>query len=86
MPKNSPEIGEIIAISKPHLDTILTTLKDHGYQLEGPQVQDFTVVLGPIEKRADLPKGYSSQQEPGEYTLSSNGQEYYFKQKLLIMP
>ncbi|MFV1949309.1 MAG: 4Fe-4S dicluster domain-containing protein [Anaerolineales bacterium] len=78
MPKKSPEIGANIAITKPHLDTILTTLSDLDYQLEGPQVQDFTVILGPIENLADLPKGYTSQEEPGKYTLSSNGKEKYF--------
>ena len=78
MPKKSPEIGVVIAITKPHLDTILTTLSGLGYQLEGPQVQDFTVILGPIENLADLPKGYTSQEEPGKYTLSSNGKENYF--------
>jgi len=78
MPKKSPEIGAIIAITKPHLDTILSTLSGLGYQLEGPQVQDFTVLLGPIENLDDLPNGYTSQEEPGKYTLSSNGKENYF--------
>ncbi len=78
MPKRSPAIGAISAISKPHLDTIFATLSGLDYQLEGPQVQDYTVVLGPIENRADLPRGYSSQEEPGKYTLSSNSQENYF--------
>lgn len=78
MPKKYPEIGSNITISKPHLDTIFTTLSGLDYQLEGPQVQDYTVVLGPIENRADLPKGYSSQEEPGKYTLSFNNQENYF--------
>jgi sulfhydrogenase subunit beta (sulfur reductase) len=78
MPNKGPEIGATIAISKPKLDTVLTTLRDLDYQLEGPQVKDFTVVLGPIEKLADLPKGYKSQESPGKYTLSSNGKENYF--------
>ena len=78
MPKKPPDIGATIVISKPELDTILKTLSSQDYQLEGPQVKDFTVILGPIEKLADLPKGYTSQEEPGKYTLSSNGKENYF--------
>jgi sulfhydrogenase subunit beta (sulfur reductase) len=78
MPKKSPKIGANIIIPKKQLDTILTTLAGMDYQLEGPQVQDFTVVLGPIKNLSDLPKGYKSQQEPGSYTLSSNGVENYF--------
>ncbi|NQS91428.1 MAG: hypothetical protein HQ574_03380, partial [Chloroflexi bacterium] len=78
MPKHSPEIGATIVIPKPQLDTILKTLKGLDYQLEGPQVKDFTVILGPIENMADLPQGYTSHEEPGKYTLSSNGKENYF--------
>lgn len=78
MPKQSPEIGATIVIPKPQFDTILKTLKGQDYQLEGPQVKDHTVILGPIENLADLPKGYTSQEEPGKYTLSSNGTENYF--------
>jgi len=78
MPKKSPKIGTNIVIVKDQLNTILTTLIELDYKLEGPKVQDFTVVLGPIEKLSDLPKGYKSQEEPGKYTLSSNGKENYF--------
>ena len=78
MPKKSPEIGATIVISKPQLDTIFTALTGLGYQLEGPQIKDFSVVLGPIHSLEDLPKGYQSQEEPGKYTLTSNGKENYF--------
>ena len=78
MPNKPPDIGATIAISKPEFNSILKTLSSQDYQLEGPQVKDFTVILGPIEILADLPKGYTSQEEPGKFTLSSNGKENYF--------
>jgi len=78
MPKKSPEIESTIVILKPQLDTILTTLNDLDYQVEGPQIKDFSVVLGPIHSLADLPQGFQSQEEPGKYTLTSNGRENYF--------
>ena len=78
MPNKNLELGAKIIIPKSELDTILTTLSKLGYQLEGPQVKDFTVVLGPIEGTADLPQGFSSQESPGVYNLSSNGKENYF--------
>jgi sulfhydrogenase subunit beta (sulfur reductase) len=78
MPKNPPEIGATIVISKPELDTILKTLLSQDFALAGPQVKDYTVILGPIESLADLPKGYTSQEGPGKYSLSSNGKENYF--------
>jgi len=78
MPKKPPETGVTIAITKPELDTIFKTLIALEYTLEGPQVKDFSVILGPIDSLADLPKGYTSQEEPGKFTLSSNGKENYF--------
>ncbi|MEE9599883.1 MAG: 4Fe-4S dicluster domain-containing protein [Anaerolineales bacterium] len=78
MPKKPPETGVTIAITKPELDTIFKTLTALEYTLEGPQVKDFSVILGPIDSLADLPKGYTSQEEPGKFTLSSNGKENYF--------
>jgi formate hydrogenlyase subunit 6/NADH:ubiquinone oxidoreductase subunit I len=78
MPNKNPEIGATIIITKPQLETILTNLSNQGYQLEGPQVKDFTVVLGPITSPDDLPRGYKSQEGPGKYVLTSNGKENYF--------
>jgi formate hydrogenlyase subunit 6/NADH:ubiquinone oxidoreductase subunit I len=78
MPKKGPKIGATIVIPKKQLDTILTTLTSLGYKLEGPTVKDFTVILGPIENISDLPRGYQSQEEPGKYTLTSNGKDNYF--------
>lgn len=78
MPNKPPEIGAAIVISKPDLDTILKTLLSQGFTLAGPQVKDYTVILGPIESLADLPKGYQSQEGPGKYSLTSNGKENYF--------
>ena len=78
MPKKPPDIGATIVISKPDLDTVLKTLSSQDYQLEGPQVKDFTVTLGPIEKLADLPKGYISQEEPWKiYPLLKRERELF---------
>ncbi len=79
MPKQSPEIGATIVISKLELDTVLKTLSNLEYALEGPKVKDHTVILGPIQSISDLPKGYTSQEEPGKYTLSSTGNDNYFE-------
>jgi formate hydrogenlyase subunit 6/NADH:ubiquinone oxidoreductase subunit I len=78
MPNKNPEIGATIVITKPQLKNILTNLTDQGFQLEGPQVKDFTVVLGPITSPDDLPRGFKSQEGPGKYNLTKNGKENYF--------
>jgi hypothetical protein len=57
MPNKNPEIGATIVITKSQLSTILNNLREQGFQLEGPQVKDFTVVLGPITSPDDLPRG-----------------------------
>jgi formate hydrogenlyase subunit 6/NADH:ubiquinone oxidoreductase subunit I len=78
MPKQTPEIGVTIVVLKPELDTILKSLSNLEYELEGPKVKDHTVILGPIQSISDLPKGYTSQEGPGKYTLSSTGKDNYF--------
>lgn len=78
MSKQTLEVGATIIISKPELNNLLKNLSDLDYELAGPQVKDHTVVLGPIESLAELPKGYTSQEEPGKYTLISTGKENYF--------
>ena len=78
MPKQTLEIGATIVVSKPELDAILLSLSNLEYDLEGPKVKDHTVILGPIDSISDLPKGYTSQEEPGKYILSSTGKDNYF--------
>ena len=75
MSKQILEIGMTILIFKPELNNLFKILAKQDFKVVGPQIKDHTVILGPIERLADLPKGYISQEKPGKYTLTSNGKE-----------
>jgi formate hydrogenlyase subunit 6/NADH:ubiquinone oxidoreductase subunit I len=78
MLNQKPGIGDAVVISKPELNNLFNILAELEYKLIGPQVKDYTIILGPIDCIADLPKGVTSQEKPGRYTLLPNGKENYF--------
>ncbi|MEK9146018.1 MAG: 4Fe-4S dicluster domain-containing protein, partial [Elusimicrobiota bacterium] len=52
------------------LDRLLAGLRESGYRLIGPTVQDGAVVYDEIGGIADLPEGVGDEQGPGKYRLT----------------
>ncbi len=73
-----PEIGSTLAIQKTDFDILLSNLKNNGYELLGPRIKNETLIYGPIDNLADLPKGYISEQEAGKFRLIFTGGSHYF--------
>ncbi|HEY5902608.1 MAG TPA: 4Fe-4S dicluster domain-containing protein [Anaerolineales bacterium] len=73
-----PELGMTAVIQKPDLDTLLGNLREGGYTVLGPRIQDETLVYAPIESLASLPLGYVSEQEAGRFRLRFTGHSHYF--------
>jgi sulfhydrogenase subunit beta (sulfur reductase) len=71
-------VGSTAALPKPQLDTLLTRLREKGYQTVGPRIRDDAVVYAPIEKIADLPQGFTSEESPGRYRIVPSGNQRYF--------
>ncbi|MDR7453767.1 MAG: hypothetical protein QN137_04730, partial [Armatimonadota bacterium] len=65
----TPPLGTHAAIPKPALDQVLGALRDAGYTLVGPKVADGAIVYGEITGIADLPVGWTAEQEAGRYRL-----------------
>jgi sulfhydrogenase subunit beta (sulfur reductase) len=79
MPSEShPEVGSTITIHKPLLNTILSRLRENGYQTIGPKIKSDTLVYESIDGIEDLPRGYSSKQSPGKFRLIQAGHANYF--------
>ncbi len=57
------------------LEALLAYLAGEGYRIVGPSVREEAVALGEIASIADLPAGWSDEQEAGRYRLrrSENG-------------
>lgn len=73
-----PEVGSTVALKKSAFNQLLATLEGMGYQPVGPRIQDETLQVGPVEALEDLPRGYTSEQEPGRYRLVYTGHPRYF--------
>jgi sulfhydrogenase subunit beta (sulfur reductase) len=72
------KVGSTAALAKPQLDAILARLQEKGYQTLGPCIRDDAVVYAPIRTMADLPQGFTSQEEAGRYRIVASGNKRYF--------
>jgi sulfhydrogenase subunit beta (sulfur reductase) len=72
------KVGTTAALAKPQFDSLLTRLREKGYQTLGPRIRDDAVVYAPIEKLADLPQGFTSDEGPGRYRIVPSGNQRYF--------
>jgi formate hydrogenlyase subunit 6/NADH:ubiquinone oxidoreductase subunit I len=55
------------------LDSLLGSIRRQGYSLLGPTRRDGAIVLDEIECAADLPRGWTDEQEAGRYRLRRRG-------------
>jgi sulfhydrogenase subunit beta (sulfur reductase) len=60
-------IESVLAASE--LDRLITALVQREYEVIGPVVRDEAIVYDRIESTADLPAGWTDEQEPGRYRL-----------------
>ena len=60
------------------LQSLIALLESDGYHCIGPRVRDETIVYDTLTDVADLPRGYTSKQQPGEYRLQKNDSERLF--------
>ena len=60
------------------LQTLLNALKKRGYRVVGPTVRDQAIVYDNIESLADLPKGWTDEQDGGRYRLAERGDDALF--------
>lgn len=51
------------------LETLFEQLKQHGYDIIGPRLENGVITLGPISEVSELPRGVIDEQQPGHYRL-----------------
>jgi ferredoxin len=56
-------------LDRPALDQLLAVLARRGYRLVGPTVRDGAIIYDDIRTTADLPVGWTDEQEAGVYRL-----------------
>ncbi|MEX2161366.1 MAG: 4Fe-4S dicluster domain-containing protein [Anaerolineales bacterium] len=78
MPEIKLNLGSQVAIRKPVFDQLLGNLAKAGYETIGPHIKDAALIYAPISGLADLPQGFTSEQDGGHYRLKASGNSRYF--------
>jgi ferredoxin len=60
------------------LDRLLSALADRGYRVLGPTVRDGAIVYDDLDSAADLPIGWTDEQDGGHYRLARRDDEARF--------
>src|SRR5579859_5782123 len=67
-----------VLVERSELDGLLHAIRRRGYALIGPVVSDGAIVYGEIESSADLPAGWTDEQDGGHYRLRRRDDEALF--------
>ena len=70
--------GDNLVVEARELDALLGALRERGHTLLGPTVRDGAIVLAEIGGAADLPVGWSDEQEGGRYRLRRRDDVSFF--------
>ena len=60
------------------LQALLDTLEQRGYRVVGPRLQDQAIIYDDIASVAELPKGWSDEQDGGHYRLTRRNDDALF--------
>ena len=70
--------SEAVTFTVDTLDVLVTMLRDDGYRVVAPVVRDGAIVHGEVQSVADLPRGWTDEQEPGLYRLRRRDDDALF--------
>ncbi len=65
-------------IDRGHFDLLLEALARRGYKIVGPTIRDQAIVYDEISRAADLPIGWTDEQDGGHYRLRRRDDEALF--------
>jgi ferredoxin len=73
-----PTQSEALFLQKDRLDGLIRVLRDAGYDVVGPTIDQGAIVYGPLQTAADLPQGWTEVQRAAEYRLEPREDDAYF--------
>ncbi len=74
----SPQINDQLVFQYDQFACLLGALQERGYHLIGPTVRDRAIIYDTITSVADLPLGYTDEQEAGTYRLKKRADQALF--------
>ena len=63
-------VGDKVVLERQHLQRLLDVLSKRGYRVLGPIVRDRAIVYDELDSVADLPAGWTDEQNGGSYHLT----------------
>jgi len=76
--KLNTKMPDHFILQRKHFDELLAVLKTRGYQVIGPTVRDGAIVYDELSSTADLPVGWTDEQEGGTYRLKKRADTALF--------
>ena len=65
-------------LDRARFDALISMLRDDGFRVIGPTVDQGAIIYAEIESSAELPQGWTDRQAPGEYRLERRRDEAWF--------
>jgi sulfhydrogenase subunit beta (sulfur reductase) len=78
MPAATVPVGAHLVIAAADFQTVLDALAGQGYRPVGPTLLDGQLIYGDLTGVADLPVGWTSEQEPGSFRLQRREDQAFF--------
>jgi formate hydrogenlyase subunit 6/NADH:ubiquinone oxidoreductase subunit I len=78
MEKPSLAVGDRAVITVPQLQELLAALRRRGYLVVGPTLRDGAIVYDELDSTADLPVGWTDEQDGGTYRLKQRSDRALF--------
>jgi ferredoxin len=72
------DVGATAVSTRDGLQALLATLQQRGYRTLGPRLRDGAIGYGDITSVADLPRGWSEEQDAGRYRLVQRDDDALF--------
>jgi ferredoxin len=71
-------VGTSVVFAPPHLQELIDVLQRRGYRVVGPTVRDGAIVYDELRGAADLPIGWTDEQDGGTYRLKRRDDGAHF--------
>ncbi|MFQ5795869.1 MAG: 4Fe-4S dicluster domain-containing protein [Candidatus Bipolaricaulia bacterium] len=78
MAGSSLQVGDQVVVERRDLQRLFDALSGRGYQIVGPTVRDGAIVYDELTSTADLPVGWTDEQDGGTYRLKKRDDEALF--------
>jgi len=72
------QAGDQVVVEHEHFQQLLVVLRSRGYEVVGPTVRDNAIVYDTLTSVADLPIGYTDEQDGGIYRLKKRADKALF--------